>query len=157
MNEVIEVLMYLFEKHMNKDCYLAIDDEHIAEELSRQGFKSYAINKALDWLQGLAHLQEQVDEYGSLVPAIRVYSSWEMERLDRQCRGFIHFLEITGILTAFGRELVIDRLMALDIDRVDLAEVKWVTLMVLFNQPNKDAALACMERLVLQEELGRLH
>ena len=43
------------------------------------------------------------------------------------------------------REVVIDRAMALDQDEVDLDDLKWVVLMVLFNQPGAEAAFAWME------------
>jgi len=37
-----------------------------------------------------------------------------MTRLDTECRNFIIFLEQAGILSSTNRELVIDRLIALD-------------------------------------------
>lgn len=45
--------------------------------------------------------------------------------------------------------------MAFEDDEIGIAQVKWVTLLVLFNQPEEETALACMERLVL--ELYGLH
>ncbi len=41
----------------------------------------------------------------------------------------------TASLDADQRELVLDRAMALDQDELDLDDLKWVVLMVLFNQP----------------------
>lgn len=156
MNEVIEVLMYIFEKHMSKNCQIAMSDEAISQELSGRGFRANAINKALDWLNGLLELQKRFGEPASQA-AMRIFNFWEYERLDVKCRGFLIALEQMGILNCVTRELVIDRLMALDVETVDLAEVKWVTLMVLYNQPNKDAVLACMEKLVLQDTIGEIH
>ena len=43
-----------------------------------------------------------------------LYTDREMEHLDLECRGFLMFLEQMGILTATSRELVVDRVMALD-------------------------------------------
>jgi Smg protein len=62
-----------------------------------------------------------------------------------------------GVLDSATREMVIDRVMALDSDEVDLEQVKWVVLMVLFNQPGHEAAVAWMEDLVLDERAGLLH
>jgi Smg protein len=55
------------------------------------------------------------------------------------------------------RELVIDRVMALETDDIDLDQLKWVVLMVLFNQPGHEAAFAWMEDLVFNEVRGYLH
>ena len=55
------------------------------------------------------------------------------------------------------RELVIDRLLALDSDEVDIEQIKWVVMMVLFSQPGHEQAYAQMEDLVFAEEPGWLH
>jgi Smg protein len=47
--------------------------------------------------------------------------------------------------------------MALESDEVELEQLKWVVLMVLFNQPGQEAAVAWMEDLVLDEMVGQLH
>ncbi|MGD9390183.1 MAG: DUF494 family protein, partial [Thioalkalispiraceae bacterium] len=67
------------------------------------------------------------------------------------------FLEQTGVLDHNTRELVIDRVMALEADEIDMEQLKWVVLMVLFNQPGREAAFAWMEDLVFEEATGILH
>ncbi len=47
--------------------------------------------------------------------------------------------------------------MALETGDVDLEQLKWVVLMVLFNQPGKEDVYAFMEDLVLDRASGRLH
>jgi Smg protein len=47
--------------------------------------------------------------------------------------------------------------MALESDEVDLDQLKWVILMVLFNQPGQEAAVAWMEDLVLDEVVAQVH
>jgi Smg protein len=47
--------------------------------------------------------------------------------------------------------------MALDIDGIDLRQLKWVILMVLFNQPGKEAAFAWMEDIVMDDVNAILH
>ena len=61
------------------------------------------------------------------------------------------------MLSPTTRELVIDRVMALDGDEVDLEQLKWVVLMVLFNQPDQEAAFTWLEDLVLQDPPPYLH
>jgi Smg protein len=62
-----------------------------------------------------------------------------------------------GVLDHTIRETVIDRVMALDSEEVDLEQLKWVILMVLFNQPGNEAAAAWMEDIVIDEVAGQIH
>ncbi|MEO0996597.1 MAG: DUF494 domain-containing protein, partial [Pseudomonadota bacterium] len=80
-----------------------------------------------------------------------------LERLDAGCRGYILYLEQIGILTFEQRELVIDRLVALESADIDVEQVKWVVLMVLFSQPGQEQAYARMEDLVFDENEGAIH
>ena len=57
-------------------------------------------------------------------------------------------LERGGILDADQREIVIERLLALDTEEIDIEQVKWVVLMVLSSQPGQEQAYARMEDLV---------
>ena len=86
--------------------------------------------------------------------ALRIYSDIECERLDTESRGFLLFLEQMGILAPDARERVIERVMALETDDFDLGQLKWVILMVLFNQPGAEAAYAWMEDLVFEATPG---
>jgi Smg protein len=142
---------------MYDDGELEQDRESLRKELLDAGFRSPEIGKAFDWLEGLASMPEHAA--GNLVrqQSIRVFSDEEQERLDVESRGFLLFLEQMGVLDAATREMVIDRVMALDSDEVDLEQLKWVVLMVLFNQPGQEAAVAWMEDLVLDERAGLLH
>ena len=47
--------------------------------------------------------------------------------------------------------------MALDQDDIDLDDLKWVVLMVLFNQPGAEAAYAWMETQIFSDEPEPLH
>ena len=77
--------------------------------------------------------------------------------MDTNCRGFIVYLEQIGILTPPQRELLIDRLLALETPDIDVEQIKWVVLMVLFSQPGQELAYARMEDLVFEEEQAALH
>ena len=67
------------------------------------------------------------------------------------------FLEQHGILDAGQRELVLDRAMALDQEELELDDLKWVVLMVLFNQPGSEAAYAWMETQMFLDEPEPVH
>ncbi len=155
---VFDVLIYLFENYyMDDDQDLGPDRESLQLELHEAGFPLSEVNQAFDWLEGLSDQSEGPAPAAQTGHAIRVYSIPEQDRLDTECRGFVLFLEQMGILTPTSRELVIDRVMALGTEDIDLEQLKWVILMVLFNQPGQEAAYAWMEDLVLDSLTGILH
>jgi Smg protein len=47
--------------------------------------------------------------------------------------------------------------MALDTDDVDIEQLKWVVLMVIFVQPGQEQAFARMQDLVFEERADALH
>ena len=52
---------------------------------------------------------------------------------------------------------MIDRAMALEAEEIDLQQLKWVVLMVLLNQPGKEAAFTWMEDIVMDDTQSGLH
>ena len=155
---MFDVLMYLFENYyMEDEVQQTPDRELLQTELLEAGFPATEINQAFDWLEGLANQNNLRIQDAQTTSAIRVFSVEECDRLDVESRGFIMFLEQIGILTAPSREHVIDRAMALDTDDFDIGQLKWVVLMVLFNQPGEEAAYAWMEDLVFDSLSDRLH
>ena len=153
---VLDVLMYLFESFVDSDDEPEPNRNELREELERAGFREREIDRALDWLDGL-NISEQAAAAGPRTSAIRLYDRLELERLDVQARGYLLHLEQVGILPATQRELVIDRLLALDSEEIDVEQIKWVVMMVLFSQPGQEQAYAKMEDLVFAEEPGWFH
>ena len=62
-----------------------------------------------------------------------------------------------SILSVSQREILSDRLLALETDDIDVEQIKWVVLMVLFSQPGQEQAFSRMEDLVFEECEGALH
>lgn len=154
---VFDVLMFLFENYINDESELEQDHDTLRDYLLEAGFKQTEIRRAFDWLEGLADLQDEPPAPMTQLPSMRIYCDEELEKLGVECRGFLLFMEQTGVLDQGTREMVIDRAMALGDEAVDLEQLKWVILMVLFNQPGHEAAFAWMEDLVLDEMTGILH
>ncbi len=155
---VIDVLMYLFENYMDEGPEFNPDQESLAVELSQAGFPRGEISKAFSWLEGLSTLRTHaVQPAPGRSSSLRLYSTHEREKVQVEARGFILFLEQSGVLDSVTRELVIERIMALDTDQIDLEQLKWVILMVLFNQPGQEHAYAWMEDLVFEGLQDRLH
>ncbi len=154
---VLDVLMYLFESYVDTEEAPEPDQSELRMELSRAGFGDSEIERALIWLDGLTDHQQGLN-YGTLsAHGTRIYNEFEHERLDASCRGYITYLEQTGILSPPQRELLVDRLLALESADIDVEQIKWVVLMVLFSQPGQELAYARMEDLVFEESTGSIH
>ncbi|MCW5589309.1 MAG: DUF494 domain-containing protein [Legionellales bacterium] len=156
---MLDVLMYLFENYMSNNCEVHRDHDELIQELEAEGFNLTEIHKAFHWLEDLSELQNKSEAWtkSSYRPALRIFSFDETDKLGVEGTGFILFLEQIGVLNSATRELVIDRAMALDGDEIDLARLKWVILMVLFNFPGQEAELAWMEDYVLDNRKNGLH
>ena len=154
---VLDVLMYLFDAFVDSEDEPEPNQNELRQELELAGFGDRAIDRALDWLDGLNATTELSESYLHRSSAVRVYDPLELDRLDARSRGYILHLEQIGILTAPQRELVIDRILALDSGDVDVEHIKWVVMMVLFSQPGHEQAYARMEDLVFAEEPNWLH
>lgn len=154
---VLDVLMYLFENYFYDDPDEQHDRDSMEESLHEAGFTSGEIDKAFRWLDGLAEQRVQPLLRLHSHEPVRVFAASEEERLDTDCRDFLMYLSNSGVLDAQRRELVLDRLMALDSDEIGLEDVKWVVLMVLFNQPGQEANVAWIEDLMFDSEQEYRH
>src|SRR3990167_234921 len=136
------VLIYLLEKHMGENCHITLSQSSLIEELKQAGFHQKAIGKAFHWLQALKQAEISLEQDKLLhCKAERVFSEFEYHRLDWTCLGFILFLQRLEILNPITRELVLDCLLSLQEEKLTIADVKWVVLIVLFNQPGEKNAL----------------
>lgn len=160
---ILDVLLYLFEHYFAEDAAPPLGDRDalnngtLFHELTEAGFSAAEIHKAFDWLGALADQRPQADAPRVSQGPTRVYFGAELAKLDIECRGFLLFLEQHGILDPGQRELVLDRAMALDQDELDLDDLKWVVLLVLFNQPGAEAAYAWMETQMFLDEPEPVH
>jgi len=153
---ILDVLLFLFENYFYDDPDAVRDRDSLQNGLIQAGFSPTEISKAFDWLDELANQRPILAEPRSNGP-VRVFVEAEVDRLDRECLGFLMFLEQHGVLDADQRELVLDRVMALDQEEVDLDDLKWVVLMVLFNQPGAEAAFAWMENQIFGDDPEPIH
>lgn len=157
---MFDVLMYLFETYIHNEVEMQVDQDKLTDDLTDAGFHREDIYSALNWLEKLADYQD-----GSVAPVLlandplsmRVYTEEECLRLETDCRGFILFLEQMNVLNAETREMVIERVMALETQEFDLEDLKWVVLMVLFNIPGCENAYQQMEELVFEVSEGIIH
>ncbi|MDA9558049.1 DUF494 family protein, partial [Vibrio sp.] len=140
---MMDILMYLFETYIHSDAELQLDQDEISDELIRAGFPQHDIEKALMWLEDLAALNNSESRNSLATSAgksTRVFTWDETQRLDRDCRGFLLFLEQVEVLNTETREMVLDRVMGLETSEFNLDDLKWIVLMVLFNVPGNESA-----------------
>ncbi len=154
---VIDVLMYLFETYVDTEEEPEPDQNELRIELSRAVFADAEIERALEWLDGLTDQQESFGYPTQTAHGTRIYNEYEHCRLDTFCRGYITYLEQIAILSPTQREILVDRLLALESADIDVEQIKWVVLMVLFSQPGQELAYARMEDLVFEENTGSIH
>jgi len=156
---VLDVLMYLFETYSEQDLEKEPEPDQsiLREELLQAGFGEPEVDRALDWLDGLTARNMEPFSIQPAERSVRLFNQFELTRLDPDCRGYILYLEQIGILSPVQRELVIDRLMALGSGDIDVEQVKWVVLMVLFSQPGQEKAFARMADLVFEENTGMVN
>lgn len=157
---MFDILMYLFENYIHSESDIYVEQNELTAELKKAGFNNDEIYKALDWLEHLADLQHSdTQPYLNANPQLscRIYTDSECERLDVKCRGFLMFLEQNKLIDSTTREMVIDRVFALDLPVVVLEDLKWVVLMVLFNVPGKEQAYAQLEDLIFDDPAPQLH
>jgi Smg protein len=153
---ILDVLLFLFENYFYDDPDAVRDRDSLQQGLIQAGFSPAEINKAFDWLDELAEQRPSTAQARADGP-VRIFVEAEQDRLDLESRGFLMFLEQHGVLDAEQRELVVDRVMALDQEEVDLDDLKWVVLMVLFNQPGSEAAFAWMENQIFGDDPEPIH
>ncbi|HZD19495.1 MAG TPA: DUF494 domain-containing protein [Burkholderiales bacterium] len=153
---VLDILIHLFENFLDADDDSAPSRDALKQELEQAGYPEADIERALAWLESLAADPDRAMNEGT-ARAVRVFSGHEQVRLDTDVRGYLLHLENLGILSAAQREVVIDRLLALEADDIDIEQLKWVVLMVLFSQPGQENAYQRMEDLVFDERRDAMH
>jgi len=148
---MLDVLLYLFENYMIEGQDFQPDQETLSVELAQAGFGDGEINKAFDWLEDLSDLCDppSTSVQGGAPTSIRHYSPEEQIRFDAQAQSLVLKFEQSGILDPETRELVIDRIMALETAEIDTEHLKWVIMMVLCNRPGHEDVAAWAEDLII--------
>jgi len=157
---VLDILIYVFDQYMLEEAPEVPERERLARDLERAGFAPANVERALNWLADLAFGHERAP-----LPAperaqhagVRVFSDSELARLSTECRGLLFRLERARVLTPQQREIVIERMLALDADEPDTEQLKWVVLMVLSSQPGQELAVERLGGLVANERVNAPH
>lgn len=154
---VLDILIYVFDRYMLAELETVPEREELAQDLTDAGFPGDQVERALDWLADLACERDRPDLDAARPSAMRIFTEEELARLPVDCRGYLLELERSGILSSQQREIVIERLLALDGAELDVDQLKWVVLMVLSSQPGEELACSRMEGLMFDPETERPH
>jgi Smg protein len=143
---VFEILVYLVENYF--DDQVCPDPDALELKLKAAGFDGEDISDALAWLAGLAE-SSGTDLPADFAdrPSFRSFASSEEARLSRETRGFLAFLESSGVIDAVQREQIIERSLALPDGEVDVEKLKIITLVVLWSSGVEPDALVFDELL----------
>jgi Smg protein len=156
---VLDILIYVFDRYMLVEAPAVPQREHLARDLERAGFAALKVERALDWLTDLAFRQVRTApvQTGVQAQGVRVFTDGELMRLSTECRGLLLRLERAEVLTAQQREIVIERMLALDAEEPDTEQLRWVVLMVLSSQPGCELAVERLGELMLETPLNAPH
>jgi Smg protein len=156
---VLDILIYVFDHYMLVETPAVPRREHLARDLEHVGFAPAKVERALDWLTDLAFRQERAapSQARAHAPVMRVFSDGELMRLSTECRGLLLSLERARVLTAQQREIVIERMLALEADEPDTEQLKWVVLMVLSSQPGCELAVERLGGMMLEAPVNAPH
>ena len=156
---VLDILIYVFDRYMLVEAPAVPRREQLARDLERAGFAPAKVERALDWLTDLAFGPgcEPAAATCAQAQGVRVFSDGELMRLSTECRGLLLTLERARVLTPQQREIVIERMLALDADEPDTEQLKWVVLMVLSSQPECELAVERLGGLMLEAPVNAPH
>ena len=165
---VLDILIYVFDRYMFDEAPEVPEREALARDLESAGFGEANVERALDWLADLAGERQPRaaacprpdadDARRSARRSLRLYShAWSWRASRRIAAACCCRWSRRRSCMPAQRELVIDRLLALDVEDLNLEQVRWVVLMVLSSQPGQEQACARMETLVFDADTGATH
>ena len=146
---MIDILVYLFSRYGDYDS--RPEAAALARKLKAAGFEDGEISEAIDWLARLKPESHEALLAHTAGNSLRVWTEEEHCRLGSAGIAFVLFLESTGVLDAALRELIVDRVLALDETPVSLEKLKVVALMVLWSH-ERDLESLLVEELLAEPE-----
>lgn len=128
---MFDVLVFLFENYYGAG--YRPDLNTLSRKLLAAGFDDDEVHEALDWLADLDEIGERYQDFSD-GNGIRIYTKDETDRLSEESLHFLSFLEHADTITPAQRELILDRLTALDSQDIGVETTKLTTLIVLWYQ-----------------------
>lgn len=148
--QMMDVLVYVFENYLTEH-YSLTETRHrkdIISGLQQIGFHPGLIEEALTWLSHVSETERP--KIAEKADSLRHFSETEWRMLGDEGVHFIEYLQEQKILNAETRELLIDGLLYLKADNIDVDDLQWLVLIILFSQPDQEHAFADLERLLFE-------
>lgn len=140
---MLDVLIFIYQNYWDKHAVLELketDEAIMAYELSQAGFNHKDILHAVDWVKDLhrsVQEPEQQPQYLSDPQAIRVFCEEERAKINNESLNFLNLLYRSDIVTAYERDLIVDRAMMLPQATLSVEDVRWITMMVIWDDARK--------------------
>lgn len=150
---VVDVLMFLFDNYLGLEAAVEISEESLSAELEEAGFEINDINRAFDWLGDLTDVGKNSHSWLSLPSStIRIFNPQEQKKLDASCQGFLHELIQKGVLDIKTRELIIERAMAIEGKKLPFYCFKKIAVLIMMNRNEAKEIQVWLKELLFEDE-----
>ena len=130
---MFEVLVFMFENYFAH--HAMPDADVMGQELSAAGFEQTDIDGAFDWFDEMKYRLTQPDiQYSHQYSGMRVFSETELKKINTESIGFVMFLQQANVINDMERDLIVDRAMALKQQEITVEEMRWITMIALWNE-----------------------
>ncbi len=136
---MLEVLIFIYQNYWDKHDGVEskeTDEAIMAYELSQAGFNHQDILHAVDWVKDLRRSVQQ-PQYQQDPAALRIFCEMERSRINDESLNFLCLLQKSELITAYERDLIIDRAMVLPQETLNMEDIRWITMMVLWDESRK--------------------
>ena len=129
---MFEVLVFMFENYFAH--HAMPDSEVLTQELSAAGFAQSDISGAVCWFDEMKTMLNQPPAiYNHQHSATRIFATLELKKIKTESISFILFLQQADVINDVERDLIIDRAMALKQQHIHIEEMRWITMIALWN------------------------
>jgi Smg protein len=129
---MFEVLVFMFENYFAHHAEPA--HEVLTQELAAAGFADTDINGAVSWFDEMQSMLAQPPAiYCHKDSGMRIFACYELKKINLESISFILFLQQANVINDVERDLIIDRAMALKQEHISIEEMRWITMIALWN------------------------
>ncbi len=130
---MFEVLVFMFENYLTH--HALPKHEVMEQELSAAGFDSPDIAGAFDWFDAMQSMLSETELHNAPQPnSLRMFTAAELKKISLESLSFVLFLQQANVLNYAEVDLIIDRAMALEQNLVSIEEMRWITMIALWNE-----------------------
>ncbi len=147
---LLDTLVYLFDYLVYENTTPPSVDE-LHAKLDEAGFHKADVERAMTWLIDLNDLQENIVLQAPSAEAIRVFTPAECGKIAEEGRDCLRELVRLGVIDARLREIIIHKLMTLEENNITADEIKWVTLMAVYNRDGKESSIVWLEQSLTED------